>query len=142
MSRWLLAALEAAGPISGEAKSTFPPKAKTPITPKTQSKGDLEKPDSNPDGVSDSFGGFGGRADADLQSPESTPSRHDYPPGAIVHLSRHRPKLNGDGRPVRVLPTHPATCAICGKADWQVGMTDMQGRTLHVRCWKAEGGMS
>lgn len=73
-------------------------------------------------------------------APAPSPSRLDYPPGAVVHLSKHRPKLDSDGRPVRVLPTHPATCAICGQADWLVGMTDMQGRTLHVRCWKAEGG--
>ncbi len=75
-------------------------------------------------------------------SSASSPSRPDYPPGAIVHLSRYPPKLDHNGRPVRVLPTHPATCAICGRADWHVGMTDMKGRTLHVRCWKAEGGKS
>ncbi|TKW67146.1 MAG: hypothetical protein DI616_08760 [Paracoccus denitrificans] len=75
-------------------------------------------------------------------APAPSPSRQAYPPGAIVHLSRHRPKLDGDGRPVRVLPTHPATCVICGVADWLVGMTDMQGRTLHVRCWKVERGTS
>lgn len=75
-------------------------------------------------------------------APASSRSRQDYPPGAIVHLSKQRPVQDRDGRPVRLLPTHPATCAICGEADWLVGMTDMQGRTLHVRCWKAEGGTS
>lgn len=69
-----------------------------------------------------------------------SPSRPDYPPGAIIHLARYRPKLDRDGKPIRTLPTDPATCAICGLADWHVGMTDRQGRTLHVMCWKAEGG--
>lgn len=94
--------------------------------------------------LADLAGLAGGQAaiSAPASAPAPCPSRHDYPPGAIVHLSRHRPKVDGDGRPVRVLPTHPATCAICGIADWLVGMTDMQGRTLHARCWKAEGAKS
>lgn len=62
-----------------------------------------------------------------LESRESqsqpSPSRQDYPPGAIVHLSRYRPAQDRDGRPVRTLPTHPTTCAICGQSDWTVSMT-------------------
>ena len=69
-----------------------------------------------------------------------SPSRQEPPPGAIVHLSRYRPVPGGDGPPRRMLPTQPATCDICGASDWRVAMTDRQGRTLHVRCWKAEGG--
>lgn len=61
-------------------------------------------------------------------------------PGAVVHLSRYRPMPDRNGRPVRALPTHPATCAICGRTDWMVSMSDMRGRTLHVECWTAEGG--
>lgn len=68
------------------------------------------------------------------------PSRQADPPGAIVHLSRHHPKANPDDGPIRALPTHPATCAICEGADWTVAMTDRKGRTLHVSCWKSEGG--
>lgn len=68
------------------------------------------------------------------------PSHDDAPPGAILHLSRYIPKPNSEGRPGRALPTHPATCALCGGADWTVAMTDMRGRALHVACWKAEGG--
>lgn len=79
-------------------------------------------------------------ADPAPAADEPSPSRQKYPPGAIVHLARYRPKLGRDGRTVRQLPTHPATCAICGVADWFVCMTDMQGRTLHVCCWKVEGG--
>ncbi|WP_234052748.1 MULTISPECIES: hypothetical protein [unclassified Xanthobacter] len=45
----------------------------------------------------------------------------------LIHLAR------GAG-----LPTHPATCAVCGAADWHVCVRDAGGRTLHARCWKAE----
>ncbi|MEZ5723909.1 MAG: hypothetical protein R3E47_02285 [Paracoccaceae bacterium] len=107
--------------------------AATPATPATKG--------GNVAGVAEVAGGQA-EISAPPSAPPASPSRQDYPPGAIVHLSRHRPKQNQNGKPVRVLPTHPATCAICGKADWLVGMTDMKGRTLHVRCWKAEGGMS
>jgi hypothetical protein len=36
--------------------------------------------------------------------------------------------------PVRKLPTHPKTCAVCGATDWLVVMTERDGRTVHVRC--------
>lgn len=32
--------------------------------------------------------------------------------------------------------SHPPVCAICGKADWTVALTDIDGRRLHVGCWK------
>lgn len=67
-------------------------------------------------------------------------SHDDATPDAILHLSRYAPKANPDGRPVRALPTHPATCALCGRTEWTVAMTDMRGRALHVSCWQAEGG--
>lgn len=38
------------------------------------------------------------------------------------------------------LPNSPPTCAACGVADWKVAVTEKEGRTLHVSCWRAEGG--
>ena len=35
------------------------------------------------------------------------------------------------------LPTEPNTCAVCGVADWRVSLTVMDGRNMHVGCWKA-----
>jgi hypothetical protein len=34
----------------------------------------------------------------------------------------------------RPLPTHPKTCAVCGKAEWLVTMTERDGKTVHVQC--------
>lgn len=34
----------------------------------------------------------------------------------------------------------PPTCAACGVADWLVALTEKDGRTLHVSCWRAEMG--
>jgi hypothetical protein len=34
----------------------------------------------------------------------------------------------------RRLPTTPKTCAVCGKSDWLVTMTERDGRTVHVGC--------
>ncbi|MGQ3671182.1 hypothetical protein ACT6QG_02155 [Xanthobacter sp. TB0136] len=60
--------------------------------------------------------------------PEMPQAAKPAPSGAVViHLAR------GPG-----LPTHPATCAGCGKADWKVAMRTADGRTWHVSCWKAE----
>ena len=39
--------------------------------------------------------------------------------------------------PVR-LPSAPAVCAICGRADWTVSLTDTDGRKLHVACYKLQ----
>lgn len=44
----------------------------------------------------------------------------------VTHLSRGE-----------TLPTHPATCAVCGATDWRVCARDAMGRTFHVRCWRA-----
>ena len=67
-----------------------------------------------------------------LESQKSRESRSqpaaNTPTGAVViHLAR------GLG-----LPTHPATCAVCGATDWRVCVRDAGGRPLHARCWKAE----
>ena len=35
------------------------------------------------------------------------------------------------------LPVKPATCAVCGKSDWLVSLTDTDGRHFHVECWLA-----
>ncbi|WP_323034141.1 hypothetical protein [Pararhodobacter sp.] len=45
----------------------------------------------------------------------------------VLHLSRGK-----------ALPTHPATCAACGKADWLVCLRTEDDRTWHVQCWKAQ----
>lgn len=46
-------------------------------------------------------------------------------------------------RPPETFPaarmSHPPACAICGKADWTVALTDIDGRRLHVGCWKGMG---
>lgn len=34
------------------------------------------------------------------------------------------------------LPTHPAACTICGKADWLVTLRAGDGETFHVSCWR------
>jgi len=33
-----------------------------------------------------------------------------------------------------LLPVFPATCAVCGRADWRVSLSDLDGRTYHVGC--------
>lgn len=32
----------------------------------------------------------------------------------------------------------PPRCASCGKFDWRVSVTEIDGRRLHVACWQAE----
>ncbi len=61
------------------------------------------------------------------QQPETEKSEHAPSGAVVIHLAR------GPG-----LPTHPATCVGCGKADWKVAMRTADGRTWHVACWKAE----
>ncbi|MGQ3674682.1 hypothetical protein ACT6QH_04165 [Xanthobacter sp. TB0139] len=34
------------------------------------------------------------------------------------------------------LPTQPAACTICGKADWLVTLRTGVGDTFHVSCWR------
>lgn len=84
--------------------------------------------------------GQAAQAESLPSAPTPSSSRQEPPPGAITHLSHYRPVLDRDGRPRRMLPTRPATCAICGGSDWTVAMTDWQDRPLHVGCLKAEGG--
>ncbi|WP_322994119.1 hypothetical protein [Castellaniella sp.] len=43
----------------------------------------------------------------------------------VIHLSRGKS-----------LPTHPASCAGCGQADWLVNICDDMDRTYHVSCWR------
>ena len=43
----------------------------------------------------------------------------------VMHLGR------GTG-----LPTHPATCTVCGKSDWLVNVRDDMDRTFHASCWR------
>lgn len=58
---------------------------------------------------------------------EAAPAGDRRPGAVVIHLAR------GSG-----LPTHPATCAVCGRADWRVCLRDAKGHTMHVSCWKAE----
>jgi hypothetical protein len=73
------------------------------------------------------FAEFAGFATPLPQHPFSKPSGRDT--CEIPEAARKR---------AAVFPTEPATCAVCGVADWQVSMTDTDGRRLHVPCWRAE----
>lgn len=46
------------------------------------------------------------------------------------------------GRDAAGLPTHPATCRVCGKADWLVNVRDNRDRTFHVSCWRTEAALN
>lgn len=46
------------------------------------------------------------------------------------------------GRGAAGQPTHPATCRVCGKADWLVNVRDDRDRTFHVSCWRTEAALN
>lgn len=57
---------------------------------------------------------------------------------AGVAARSERLALNKWGARPAHLPIAPSICAICGDADWTVSLTDMDGRRMHVACWKSQ----
>ncbi len=55
----------------------------------------------------------------------------------LATVSRTKPAPSASSAPKAGNGAAP-TCAICGRSDWTVSLTDIDRRRMHVSCWKAE----
>jgi len=58
-----------------------------------------------------------------------------------THKPKQIPEVSARAPRDRELPTQPPLCCVCRIADWQVALTQPNGRKLHVHCAQSVGSL-
>lgn len=79
----------------------------------------------------------GRKSPTGLSETQSAPVATPATPATNFQKSAPVSRMSRVSQPQASAPP-PPTCAVCGKSDWLVAVTDINRRTMHVACWKAD----